>query len=219
VHEVRHEWTKCTFRSLVHASGALRFAYAPYTLVDNSEMLGRGKLAVLAMLALAALAAAFAWWWNYNRGREALEFYGPEAAHLIRAAPTVEILIVAGPEARHSPIGLIPRAGSPLRVYRSIDISRAPGLLHARGSLLDDASYRLEAGKIAPPSSSFTEVVRFADGNKELLLAITYPDGSVLDISRGKSMQLVKKTAEGWRSFLKRNVETARKKKEADALQ
>ena len=51
-------------------------------------------LTVAGMLGTAVVLAAFAWWWNYNRGRAALAFYGPEAAHLIRTAPTVEILIV-----------------------------------------------------------------------------------------------------------------------------
>jgi len=51
-----------------------------------------GQLAVGAMLAIAVFMATFAWWWNFNRGRQALDFYGPEGAILVRTAPTVEYL-------------------------------------------------------------------------------------------------------------------------------
>src|SRR2546423_4255155 len=80
-----------------------------------------GQVAVLTMITVAVMAAGFSWWWNYNRGRKSLEFYGSEAATLIRTAPQVEILR-AEPET-------------------NIDISHAPGLINARASLLSDASY------------------------------------------------------------------------------
>src|SRR5437870_2908986 len=82
---------------------------------------GSGQALVLAMFGLAVLAATFAWWWNYNRGRQSLEFFGAEGATLIRTAPQVEYL-------RSEP-------------ESSINISKAPGLLNARASLLSDASY------------------------------------------------------------------------------
>jgi hypothetical protein len=178
------------------------------TIADNStasaSYTGTGKLAVLAMIAIALVAATFAWWWNFNRGRQAMAFFGPRAAHLIRTAPTVEILVVGGAESGVSTSDSIPMHGRTQPVYRRIDISKAPGLIHARASLLADSNYvrELRAGK----SQSFTEVVRFSDGMDEVLLAITEPDGLVEDVSRGKSMQLIKKTADGWRQFIERNV-------------
>lgn len=38
---------------------------------------------------IAILAGIFAWGWNYNRGRQSLEFFGGEGAKLIRLAPRV----------------------------------------------------------------------------------------------------------------------------------
>ena len=96
-------------------------------------MLDRGKLAVLTMFAVALAAATFAWWWNYNRGKRALEFYGPQAAQLIRTAPQVEILFVGPPrpaDAGSAAVDLVP--GGRI-VVRKIDISKAPGLIHANG--------------------------------------------------------------------------------------
>jgi hypothetical protein len=54
--------------------------------------------------------------------------------------------------------------------------------------------------------------VRFADDNGEAYIAITEPDGCVSDLSQGKSIPLMKKTANGWRQFIARNVAAARAK-------
>src|SRR5262249_48288752 len=102
-----------------------------------------GQLVVLAMLVVATLAATFAWWWNYSRGDQALEFFGPEGALLIRTAPHVSLLA-----ASESP---------------EIDLSRAPGLLNARASLLADASFQWTEpqGNVAPAEWA----VRFRRGD------------------------------------------------------
>ena len=171
------------------------------------NILSSGQAAVIGMLALAVLAAGFAWLWNFNRGRISLDFYGPQAARLIRTSPQVEILIVGGPESAdgaQSTSDFIAMHGRQQPVFRRIDISRAPGLLNARTSLLDDASYATESSDVS--AQSFSELVRFSDGKSEVLLAITDPDGLVEDVSRGKSMQLIKKTADGWRAFIDRNT-------------
>jgi hypothetical protein len=173
------------------------------------SILSSGQAAVIGMLALAVLAAGFAWLWNFNRGRVSLDFYGPQAARLIRTSPKVEILIVGGPESAggaQSTSDFIAMHRRQQPVFRRIDISRAAGLLNARTSLLDDASYATEPSHVS--AQSFTKLIRFSDGKSEVLLAITDPDGLVEDVSRGKSMQLVKKTADGWRAFIARNTAT-----------
>src|SRR6478609_5030981 len=114
---------------------------------ERGESVGsRGSVAVLAMIGLALVAAMFAWWWNYERGHQALKFYGADAATLIRTAPTVE-LFVSAPAQERSESGTEPASAAPTR---QIDISHAPGLIHARTSLLDDASYDWKT----PPTAS-----------------------------------------------------------------
>jgi hypothetical protein len=166
-------------------------------------MLDRGKLAVLTMFAVALAAAMFAWWWNYSRGQRALEFYGPKAAHLIRTAPKVELLLVGISDA--DPVETLPESGPVMRV---IDISRAPGLVHARTALLDDASYDWNA--VALPQE-FEHCLRFSDGKDQVVLAFGTPSGRILieGSGRGGSGQLVKKTAAGWLGFIDRNVKQA----------
>jgi len=167
----------------------------------------RGQVAVLAMLGLGLAAAIFAWWWNYERGQRALAFYGAEGARLIRTAPTVEILVLAPAEAEpdaSQPDETIRLGGQQRTVARRIDISRAPGLLNARTSLLADASYAAEGAQ--PAAAAADAVLRFAEGNRELLLTFDWASGQVTDVARGTSCRLVRKTADGWRKFIARHV-------------
>jgi hypothetical protein len=106
------------------------------------RILSSGQVAVLGMLALAVGAATFAWWWNYHRGRQALELFGANGAALVRSAKTVEIMATQQTD--------------------MVDISRAPGLLNARASLLNDASYDWQNSP--PPLVDSDAAVRFRDG-------------------------------------------------------
>lgn len=144
-------------------------------------MAAGGKLAVLAIFALALAMASFAWWWNYSHAQRTLEFYGAEAATLIRTAPKVELLTATG----------------------EIDISKAPGLINARTSLLADASYQWNEPTTAAiePTTS----VRFSNGGKTAVVAFDFQSQAVRNLATGKTATLIKKTAEGWRSFVSRN--------------
>src|SRR5947209_3286208 len=94
-----------------------------------------GSGAVADMVLVAVAASTFAWWWNYNRGKQALDFYGSEGSVLIRTAPVVEYWQ--------------PSPAAP------IDISQAPGLINARASLLSDASYDWSARDVRQESPLF----------------------------------------------------------------
>jgi hypothetical protein len=139
-----------------------------------------GHFVVIAMLAIALAAAGFAWWWNLQRGRRALEFYGPEAATLIRTAPNVELL----------------REGEPVR-----DISKAKGLLNARTSLLGDASYHWASeGQFAKSDAT----LRFSDGERSVLVSFDFENRTIS--ANYKTAVLSQKTADGWRSYLERQT-------------
>lgn len=156
-----------------------------------------GKLVVVGMLLVAVLAGAFAWWWNYDRGRRAMAFYGPDAAKLIRTAPVVELLTVESGVT--APQSLDGRGRG-----RTIDVSRAAGLVHARASLLDDASYDWDAP--ASQGSSDPMLVRFTNGNDEALVYLYLDERTVVASPSGRSALLVRKTADGWRQFIERNL-------------
>src|SRR5688500_17290353 len=101
-------------------------------------MLNRGKLAVVMMFAVALAAAGTAWWFNFHRGRQTLDFYGRDAALMIRTAPHVELLklIPADASAAEPSAELLTLGDQRLRVAQRQDMSRAKGLINARTSLL-----------------------------------------------------------------------------------
>jgi hypothetical protein len=143
-----------------------------------------GRWVVVFIFAVAVLLSAFAWWWNYNRGRQALELFGAEGATLVRTAPQVEI---------HD-----------IQTGRAIDISKAPGLINARASLLSDASYDWAASDV--PFDSPPYAVKFRRGEQAVSVTFDFADQAMKVSSTGRVVRLVKKTADGWRSYLARQT-------------
>ena len=96
----------------------------------RAEGPSRGTWLVAALLLLGLAAAVTGIWFQWQQTRRCLDFYGPAAARRIAAAPTVELLLVK------------PGQGSGRLVARSrIDISKAPGLVHLRRGLVEDANF------------------------------------------------------------------------------
>jgi hypothetical protein len=99
-----------------------------------------GKLLIAAML-LAALAAATAsWWFRYEATHQAAQFWGPDAARLIRDAPEVELLVLR-PNDTTGSVELLLIGGTNWIVTDKRDVSQAPGLTHLRNALLEDHSF------------------------------------------------------------------------------
>jgi len=97
------------------------------------------------MLAAGLVLAAFAVWFQWRQTRRCLGFYGGDVARLVQAAPRVELWI------------LDPAAGTaPPEPLRRIDVSRAPGLVHLRRGLVEDANFSRDpaAGRGSRPAWS-----------------------------------------------------------------
>ena len=169
-------------------------------------MLDRGKLAVLTMFAVALAAATFAWWWNYSRGQKCLDFYGKDAALLVRTADQVELLELA-PENESDAGRAVDRLvidGRTYVVLRATDISQAKGLIHARTSILDDTSFDWQDAFI-DCRPEFLYAVRFT-GDSRATLAFDFSCQTVWHVEQGKAVVLIPKVAQGWESFLTRKA-------------
>jgi hypothetical protein len=110
-----------------------------------------GRHAVLAMLTLAAALASFAVWFQWNQTKRCLALYGPAAARSIQSATRVELW------------SLTAESGRP-RVVTAIDVSKAPGLVHLRRGLVEDANFAWEpapAGRL--PAETWDAALAFYD--------------------------------------------------------
>jgi len=105
-------------------------------------MMNRGKLTIVFILLMAVSAGSMAVWWQHNQQRRAMQFWGTDAAMLIRHAPEVGILklgVIKETEKVDSPT--IAVDGTTLFVIERKDISNLRGLVHARYALIEDASF------------------------------------------------------------------------------
>ncbi len=82
-----------------------------------------------------------AWWYQFQQGRRALDYWNAEGAYLIRRAPHVDLLRLS----ELSAVGAADKTGEGAVLGRAIverhDLSHAKGLTHARQALITDASF------------------------------------------------------------------------------
>ena len=96
----------------------------------NGGVIQPGTWLVAGLLLMGVAAAITGVWYQRHQTRRCLEFYGAVAARSIAAAPKVELLTVQ------------PGTGPGRLVVQSrIDVSKAPGLVHLRRGLVEDANF------------------------------------------------------------------------------
>jgi hypothetical protein len=164
-----------------------------------------GKVVVLSIFAVAILAAVFAWWWRFTSQREIQEFWGPDAPRIISTAEQVTAWrrATTGPE-------LSPEDRAWLQGTASdgiVDISLAPGLLHARHSLLEKASYdwpRTIAASADPVA--WQDGVRFQKGGDTVTLLFDFEAHRVHYVEGNRTGVLIERTSSVWRNYLDRRA-------------
>jgi hypothetical protein len=132
---------------------------------------GRWLVAFLVGLGLAAAATGI--WFQRHQTRRCLAFYGPEAARRITLAPPVALLRVrpaAGPRR--------------LEATERIDVSRAPGLVHLRRGLVEDANFSWPDDPAAAPlaADAWDVALEFGgpgDGGTTLVIDLDGEGGSL----------------------------------------
>jgi hypothetical protein len=128
-------------------------------------MKNRGVILVLLLLIAGLAAAASAIWHQYRQTRQALTFWGAEAADLIGHAPSVELTALS-----HREPGEKGLSDETYAEQRTIDISQARGLVHFRRSLLEDHNFDWNIDLPAASSSDWDYTVRFSRDEAGLVL-------------------------------------------------
>jgi hypothetical protein len=133
---------------------------------NNQNSGNSGKRLIVAILAIALCAADLSWWFRYAATHRTVEFWGPNAARLIRDAPRVTL------RSYDPAVGAEPKSDAPL----PLDISQARGLIHLRTALMEDRSYDWSAKP--PGDANFQSSLVFEDspGAEPRLVILLSPD-------------------------------------------
>ena len=123
------------------------------------------------MLLLGLSLGGYAWWVQFRKGRQILQFWGPRPTYLIRHGDRVELLRFAG-HSEESPSPAPPDAdktpetveigGQSLRVASVCDITDVRGLVHARHTLVVDMYY-VWGDSVSDCKPQWTFALRFSD--------------------------------------------------------
>lgn len=139
---------------------------AQMSTTTNESSGNSGKRLILAVIAVGLVAAAASWWFRYSATHRAAQFWGPQAATLIRDAPHVTL--------RSDAPSADAEGGDEADVPR--DISNAKGLTHLRNALLEDSSYDWESAGKADTDWSHSLTFDAADGAEPRAVVMFSPD-------------------------------------------
>jgi len=146
-----------------------------------------GKLLIVAMVAAGILAACASWWFRFSATHQAAQFWGNDAATLIRDADEVEVLslkLAVDPNTE----GVVAVAGAAWQITGSQDVSHAPGLTHLRHALLEDRSFRWPVRDV-PAGKEWSHGLRFRSGPNTPLTILFDSDFAMLTkLERGNGV-------------------------------
>src|SRR6186997_3305623 len=130
----------------------------------------RGKLVILAIVGTALVLAGYAWWHRYQQGRRSLTLWGAKQAQLIRHAPRVELLTLGYGDTQNEDDSLM-IGGRFFPVLKRADVSREPGLVHARHVFIEDSSFHWSANA-SDCRGNWDYALQFSNGNESIHLAL-----------------------------------------------
>ena len=170
-------------------------------------MKNRGTILVLLLVAAGLAAAGTAIWHQHRQTRRALDFWGPQAAHLIGHAPLVKLTALQPRQPGETSAAEKSRA-DPV----AVDISQARGLIHFRRSLLEDANFEWNNDFSAVAAAEGDYSVLFSDGEEKLVIVFDL-DRRLIEVRpRGDGVaKLTERMADGVATFLSETLAQATK--------
>jgi hypothetical protein len=163
----------------------------------------RGKLTIIAILVVALAAATFAWWWRATSQRRIREFWGQTAQQTISFAKRVEAFKLPNADADSKPLR---ERIEQLPPEAFVDITHAPGLIHAKHSLLEEASFEWEAPPPSQAKENWNYGVRFQNGTETVTVLFDFEQRRLAYVEAEKFLTLIEKTSRDWRDYLDRRA-------------
>jgi hypothetical protein len=151
----------------------------------------------VALTAAGLTAASVAVWYQHRQTRRALDFWGAALAQRIERATVVELFELNSGTAEGTP-----------RAQAAIDISHAPGVLHFRRSLLQDANFVWDAqDKPAASASDWDFSVRFSDDEGSMVVLFELDRGMIASRDTPERVvQVTEKMSLGLRLFFEEQL-------------
>ena len=150
-----------------------------------------GRIVILGMCLIALFAAIYAQWHLYYDSRQAHEYYGPDAATLIRKSSSLELLylIPATPETKAKRMPELNVLDRPHAMAKSLDITKAPGAIHVRSALLSDANYAWHAPD-SGATASWKYAIQFRENKSTAIVAIAPASGQAALVGNDKPLSI-----------------------------
>ena len=159
-------------------------------------------------------AASSAWYYQYQQGQQVLAHWGVEHAGRIRLAPRCKLLKLdkasVTDETRTDAAGAAEMAGTSMGRYLEIggvnfpirwerDLTGAPGFVHARHALIQDASY--DWGNATAATNDWDYAIFFQDDGGTTILAFDLEHAVVANAEDLRQRASIAPTINGFRSY------------------
>ena len=173
-----------------------KYAACQPTRSTTKQMQQSGKLLIVGILGVALAAAGFAWWFQFSRGQRALAYWGGETASIIRHGDAAELFLIATSGNGES----LEVDGQNYVMLREISLDAAPGFVHARHALIDDASYRWDDPP--PDAIVWTHAVAFDNQQGQVVwTVISLDDGVLRQLEGSRPLVMSEKLQAGLKQF------------------
>ena len=185
-----------------------RSANSPEQTAPEPKLI-EGKYAILAVVILGLAGAVGGWWYRSNLQRRAIALWGRETAEFLQQAPRVELLrLEALTENDDRDANDLLSAGeSRLAVAERFDVSRAPGLIHLRHSLINDKSFSWSAS-LDDCRPSWPYALRFSRDGRSATLLLDFDCRQAL-LAERNARASIEPMAKGVETFVKAQLEAA----------
>lgn len=151
-------------------------------------MSNRGSLVVVMLLLAGLTASGVAVWHHRQKTKRALELWGTAGSLLIERAPDVTLFrlkATGDAETSHSK-ARVRIANRDFLLSDGRDMKGAAGFSHVRWGLCQDSSYEWGANCDAPEIRNWDYAIRFADGDRHLMIALSTQDALVIQEGRDR---------------------------------